>query len=356
MSAENIPLLELLFGVDIYSGQGYPNLPQLEAEGHSFILSKATGEGDYVNPYWIKNREETRKTSMIFGTYDWVEPQSGNSGASDAANYWRVINSPGPLLPGEFVTVDFETPDWWKGPEGHNIEGFMREYLYTLWDLAQQPIGIYTATYFLQETGAVGWDWLSDQRFFYWQAAPGSVAMMPDNSFWPATSPPFSRTVLHQHQWHAHSPAVQMEFDRNRFWGTREELLTFGKPGTPAGGQGEVQEPAAGKVAWYINAEGNPIFVWNPGGHTKKIRGVDIANLGMTVESLTEPGTLVGISIFNGETQPWHTFPDPEVQAKKVFLTGGNPEDITPVYTGSPGDYFDRPKPEEYVPEEGKKP
>jgi hypothetical protein len=346
--SDTIPLSELLFGADIYSGQGYPDVVQLEGEGHSFLISKATGEGSYINPYRAGNRAATRKTRMTWGDYDWVEPQSGMTGAAAAVDYWRVLNAPGPVLAGDLVMVDYETTEWYTGPLGRSIESFMRQYLFTLSDLAQQPIGIYTATYFLQETGAVNWGWLRDPRFFYWQAAPGKDAMMPDDSFWPATSPPFTRTVIQQHQWRARSTAVQMEFDRNRFWGTRAELLRYGKPGAsvPAGGD-TVREPSAGTVTWYVNDSGEPIFVWNMGGQTRRIRGVDIKDLGMTVESLTEPGMLVGRSIQGGVEQDFYTFPDPETQAHKNFLSAGAEK----ISLGSGGDTPRRLPPEEFVPD-----
>jgi len=352
--ASNIPLEELEFGVDIASYQGYPDMFALENQGHSFVISKATGEGSYVNPFWVKNRENARKAALIFGTYDWVEPQTPMTGAQAAADYWRIINAPGPLITGELVCVDFETTEWYTGHRGSNIETFMREYMFTLSDLAQQPIGMYTATYFLQETGAIGWGWLNDSRFYYWQAAPGAQAMLPDNAPWPATSPPFTKTVLHQHQWHAQSTAVVGEFDRNRFHGTIPELLTYGKAGpVPPPTGGEVLEPPAGAVSWYINTSGQPIFVWNMGGQTKKIRGVDIKDLGMVVESMTQPGTLVGRSIQNGVQKDFYTFPDPDAGAKKVFLSQEGSDEVEEYTIGSVGDTPKLRQPEEFTPEEG---
>jgi hypothetical protein len=308
-----IPLDELLFGVDIASYQGYPDMPQLEREGHSFAFSKVTGEYNYVNAFWLGNREAVRKTRMLFGTYDWVEPQSVMTGAEMAIDYWRVINYYGSIQPGEFVLVDYETPDWFKGSAGHSIEPKMREYFFTLSDLAKQKIGIYTARYFLEETGADQWTWLNDPRFFYWQAAPGINAMMPDNSFWPATTSPFTKTIIHQHQWHAVSTAVSMEFDRNRFWGSFADLLRYGKPssGDDHSIGDDVKEPPAGKVSAYVNSNNEPIFVWNGGGQTRRIEGVNIQDIGMSVESFTEPGVILDISIQNNKAGDYHERPAP---------------------------------------------
>lgn len=349
MSAATIPVEEFQFIIDIYSGQGLPNMPALEKEKYAAVWSKATGEGAYVNPFWERNRQEVRKTKMLFGTYDWIEPQSGMSGAAAALDYWRTINFYSPVASGEFILLDFETPDWFKGPLGRSIEPFMRENIFTLLDLSAQRIGLYSATYFLQETGAVNWSWLNDPRIFYWQAAPGATGTMPDNSFWPATSPPFSRTVVHQHDWHGISSAVQMEFDRNRFWGTFEELKAFGKSGNvpPVEVEGDMQEPPPGKVSWYINANKNPIVVWNPGGQTEKIVDVNFANLGIGVQSFTEPAVILEASIFDGVPTGYHVR---DSGAHKQFLsalTAGEPLKAGEVS----GDTYVRPKPEQYVPD-----
>jgi lysozyme len=218
----------MLFGLDIASYQHYPDFAQLAREGHDFMLTKVTGEGSYVNPYWSLNRDNARAAGLIVGTYDWVEPQGDQTGPEAAEDYLAIV---GPRQPGDLLCVDFETPQWASGPLGAAIEPWMRAYLYTLRDRAGQPVIIYTAPYFLNETGASGWAWMCEaNRFHLWQAAPGP-GMMADDSFWPATPLPFHETTIHQHQWHATSPAIAGEFDRNRFRGTRAELAAYGTPG-----------------------------------------------------------------------------------------------------------------------------
>jgi len=221
----------MLYGMDFASHQGYPDFGRLEGEGIAFAICKVTGENNYVNPYFPKNRDAVRHTSILWGTYDWVEPQGSASlsGGDAARDYLRVL---GERQPTDLLCVDFESPEWASGPLGRAIEPWMREYLYTLRDTAGQPVIVYTARYFLEETGATGWDWLG-KDFLYWQAAPGPKAMLPDDTAWPTTTPPFAATLIHQHQWHATSAAVVGEFDRNRFRGTRAELAAYGLPGTP---------------------------------------------------------------------------------------------------------------------------
>lgn len=290
----------MLFGIDAASHQGRIDWRQLRAEGHEFAIVKVTGEGNYVNPYWYDQREGARAAGLVPGTYDWVEPQRAGvlPGPLAAADYLRAV---GRRQPGDLLAVDFETPEWAEGVLGRNIEPFMRAYLYTLKELAGQPVIVYTARYYLDETGASGWDWLG-RDFVLWQAAPGRDAMLPDDAPWPGTPAPWRETIIHQHQWHARSVAIVGEFDRNRFRGARGDLARLGY--RDAGG-GEVREPVAGKYTAYINEAGETIVALNFGGQTARIDGVRIVDVGVSVESQTEPGKLLDRSFQNEAAQPW---------------------------------------------------
>lgn len=296
------------FGWDGASWQGLPDVAQLKAEGNVFCFEKCTGEGDYINPFFFRVRDACREEGVAFGPYDWVEPQRWNygEGALAARDYLRTV---GGRRAGELLLVDFETPEWANGPMGRDIEQFMRDYLYTLRDEGDSPVGVYLGPYFLIETGATTWDWLG-QDFWLWLAAPGPDQQLPDDARWPVAPLPWITVQVHQHQWHATSDAVRGEFDRNRFRGTIEQLRALGKPRTdpeppPAQG-GDVQEPPEGKYTAYINAAGNPIFVWNMGGQTPRILGINVQDLGMTVESATEPGVPIDRSIQGQEVKPFH--------------------------------------------------
>lgn len=223
----------MLYGLDWASHQGAIDFDQLRAEGHSFAIGKCTGESNYVNPTYAENHQRALRAGLVTGSYDWVEPQDPRDPEWLAADYLRCVESLGGRPPGHLLTVDFETPDWFKGSRGRGgVEDFMRRYLYTLRQLAGQPIIVYTAPYFLQETGGTGWGWLG-RDFLYWMAAPGA-GMVPDDAPWQTPlGPPWSRVTLHQHQWYARSGAIGSgaNFDRNRFNGTLAELRAIGKPG-----------------------------------------------------------------------------------------------------------------------------
>lgn len=277
-------MLFMLFGLDIASYQGTPDFAEV-ARKHDFMITKVTGEGSYVNPYWRQNMDAATVAGLIVGGYDWVEPQSELSGREAAIDYLLTL---GAIAPGELLCVDFETPDWARGHRGTDIEQFMVDYLYALKELTGQRVIVYTANYFLQETGASGWAWLG-RDFLLWLAAPGPAAMLDDGSFWPAAPAPWSVATIHQHQWHALGGGVQGEYDRNRFQGTREELLALGAPGAGEPGEqtggGEVQEPAAFASKAYTNERGETIVVSNYGGEAVEVLGVVTVDQGVAVKN-----------------------------------------------------------------------
>lgn len=301
-------------GLDYASWQGRPHFPTLKGEGIAFAITKVTGENNYVNPYWGENTVAARAASVVTGFYDWVEPHlmaTPDDGAAAARDYLRVI---APLVrPGDLICVDYESPLWKTGPRGTDIAPVMRPYFETIRDEGpSRTVIVYTGGYFLQETGADKWDWLTEENgFFLWNAAPGA-GMMADDSFWPATPKPFTRTVFHQHQWYATSDAIVGQFDKDRFLGAVEDLALYGVPDTELSKApvaleelGDVKEPADGKYTAYINDNGEAIVVLNFGGKTGRIAGVNIVDVGVTVASATEDNVLEDRSFKNLEAQPW---------------------------------------------------
>lgn len=314
----------ICYGMDYASWQGRPDFPKLEGEGITFAITKVTGEGNYVNPYWHENTIAARFARIVSGFYDWVEPQgwaNDGDGTASAHDYAGVITPA--LQPGDLICVDFETPQWNIGPLGTAIESAFKAYMFGLRDTLVAPIIIYTGPYFLDETGAREWTWLTEANGFYlWEAAPGA-GMLPDDAGWLPVERPFTKpAIFHQHQWYATSDAVVGQFDRDRFQGTADDLARYGVPnhflskaplnpsGTLAAALaqigGDVKEPAEGKYTAYINDDGAAIVVLNFGGKTGRIAGVAIKDVGVTVESATEPGVLEDRSFKDEAAQPWN--------------------------------------------------
>lgn len=302
----------MIFGWDEASWQGIPNiLRMIQVYRYLFCFEKITGEGNYVNLIWVAIRALCRQCGVLFGGYDWVEPHlmaSDEDGVFYARDYLRVYTD---RQPGEIVGVDFESPLWASGPLGRNIESAMRAYFFTLRDEGGGKVLVYTARYFLQETGASAWAWLCEANGFYlWQAAPGATGTLPDDADWPGTPAPFAATAVHQFDWYGTNDAVAGNFDRNRFLGTIEELRALGLPGgAPAGPptqEGEVQIPPAGKWGFQITEAGETVVALNFGGKTTRVSSVRIADIGVGVESATEPGVIDYRSFKDEQALDWH--------------------------------------------------
>lgn len=304
----------MLYGYDYASHQGYPDWNSLK-DGHDFAICKTTGEGNYVNPYAAVNLRRSHDAGLVTGAYDWVEPQNAGrlpTGEDAAADYLRVLDSLEAWRPGFLLCVDWESPEWATGPLGTAVEEYMRRYFYFLRDhnKGRQPVIVYTAPYFLSETGGLNWPWLG-RDFLYWMAAPGNAApthQVPDNAPWPGPqTPPWQEVTIHQHQWYATDPGVVGYIDRNRFRGDRNALLRLGYGGGGQQEEGQVIEPPAGKWTVYVNAQGETLMALNYGGQTTPdgIVGARIVDAGVSVKSFTEPGMVLDRSFKDEEAQDW---------------------------------------------------
>lgn len=306
-----------ILGLDGASWQGYPAWDQLYAEGRRFMLWKVTGEGNYVNPTARVNLERAYDAGFVTGGYDWAQPENAVAlpTGEDAANdYARVLDAIGAWRKGFIPAVDWETPGWATGPLGTNIEEYMRRYFARLYDIATidkdcQNIGVYTAPYFLAETGGTAWAWL--RKYIYWIAAPGQDGKRPDDAAWPdgALVAPWDEAAFHQHSWYETSPAVVGTFDGDRYKDDMARLWALGYQGTPqpTPGGDEVQVPPEGKWSVAIMPNGNTVMVLNFGGQTTPdgLVGAAIVDVGVTVKSLTEPGVTVSRSFKDEAAQQW---------------------------------------------------
>lgn len=310
----------MLYGVDLYSGQGVLSTEQWrrlhQEEGVCYAICKATGEGAYFNGTYFTNRDNVRRLNqqlgyhaIIWGSYDWFEPSMAGmmSGQAAALDYLSAI---GPRDTGHLLMVDFESPIWNTGPLGRNIEAYCREYFMTLSEESGQMVGVYYGPYFPIDTGANRWAWLGDtSRFYAWVAAPGKDQQLPNDTPWPGDTlaMPLPEVIIHQHQWHTRFAATGgTEWDGNRFRGSAPELLVYGNRGGDAVvQQTKVTLPPDGKWSEGITEDGVPYIIWNMGGKTTGFDGIAIRDMGASVLSFTEPGMILDRSIQDNVVHPY---------------------------------------------------
>lgn len=94
-----------LYGIDIASHQKTLNIAQVKAD---FVIIKATGGTNYVNPYCNHHYEQTKKTKKLIGLYHYAHEYSSNHTAIHEANYFikNIKNYVGSAM----LVLDYEEP------------------------------------------------------------------------------------------------------------------------------------------------------------------------------------------------------------------------------------------------------
>ena len=94
-------------GIDVAWPQGPAvDWPSVERAGVRFAICKATQGLAGVDPTFARNRDEIRKTSIVFGAYHWFEPAVDP--IEQARHFVRTV---GPLGELDLLAIDFEDDD-----------------------------------------------------------------------------------------------------------------------------------------------------------------------------------------------------------------------------------------------------
>lgn len=89
-------------GCDISHFQGTPDFHAIR-DNLQFVIIKATDGVAFVDPQFIRNRDEARKVGLLIGYYHFAEP---NDNPPEAEADWFCKNIS--CLPGEIACLDFE--------------------------------------------------------------------------------------------------------------------------------------------------------------------------------------------------------------------------------------------------------
>jgi len=91
-------------GIDISKWQGNVDIKKVKKE-KSFVICKASEGVGYTDPKFYANRKKLRENSMARGYYHFARPDLGNTGASEADWFLKVV---GELQKGEVLVLDAE--------------------------------------------------------------------------------------------------------------------------------------------------------------------------------------------------------------------------------------------------------
>jgi lysozyme len=206
-------------GPDVSSHQGYVDWAALRAAGASFGFTKASGGAWYRNPTCAQNWSGMSAAGLARGAYHFAFETSGQPlpgpGPEAEAGYFLDTIVPLGLSTGDMLVLDIEQG---AGDLGDWALRFCR--------YVERAVGYKPLIY----TGA----WFSDPHRFADQPALAEYALwLADYSAatWPAPPAPWSELAFWQWTDKATAPGISTPCDANRFYGSVDELPSYGKPG-----------------------------------------------------------------------------------------------------------------------------
>lgn len=207
-------------GIDVSNWQP-SDFHLLPGAGYQFAICKGTEGGPdsagriYVDPSFGAKWAAIKAAGLIRGVYHFGRPDLGNSGDAEAAAFLTVI---GPHLePGDLVAFDNETG---SGDLAAYTEAFMA---HVAAGIGFNPM-LYSYLAFLSQHNLEGKPALG--KYGLWLAEPGvPESAIPDVPGW--------AFVAMWQNGSAQVPGFPRPVDHDIFFGSREQLLKYGKPSPP---------------------------------------------------------------------------------------------------------------------------
>jgi hypothetical protein len=266
-----------LEGVDLASHQGdyaYPTNPD-------FAVPKASGGHAYRNPYLPQQVANARARNIVVHFYHYMfEPLSG--GGDVALEAQNFIEACRPYVQqGSMFWLDVE-----EFPAKVGYTGDLGDWIVAFCEAVERAFGVvcgvYCATWYLTATGL--------NRDVRLRKYPFWMASWQEDVPAPVFMAPWSSLTLHQYDANG--------IDKDRFYGTREELLALGVP-APSGPPSP--DPVVART--YLDPNGVPVTEIRWGGQAVEVLGTEYANIGTRVRNIA--GDIYHRSILDGQGQPY---------------------------------------------------
>lgn len=206
-------------GIDVSTWQP-SDFHLLPASGYDFVITKATEGGAdgaghvYVDPSFTAKWQAIKAAGLIRGAYHFLRPDLGNTAIGEADAFLATVK--GLLEPGDLVALDVE-----KG------SGDLSLYVQTWLDRVSTSVGfnpmLYVNLDYLRNHGLQGHPTLS--KYGLWLADWGIPASsIPDIPGW-------AGGVAIWQTGSAQVPGFPNPVDHDIFFGSRDQLVKYGKPG-----------------------------------------------------------------------------------------------------------------------------
>lgn len=268
----------MIYGIDVSSHQPRIDWERVKAGGYEFAFIKATGGTGYRNPEYHRQLAGARGAGLIVGHYHYAfEGEAEGRGPVQEADFFLDYAD---IQPGDLVALDFEEPE----ATGNQAPWATSWLVIVTSKLGFKPL-FYTYPSYIGER-QLGTKALAQWPLWY---ASYPNTFNPDR--WPPVPAQWPTIAIWQYSGGTDIPGIPNDTDANIFDGTRAELLALGKPGlapAPAGGD---------EIRTGILDDGRPYVQVVFAGSTARVDGARVADLGIAVESATEPGLLLDQSV-----------------------------------------------------------
>lgn len=205
-------------GIDISSWQGSNiDWTKVKASGIDFVFIKATQDSSYTNPYFQKHWQEARRQNIIRGAYHFFDPR-----VPVEKQVTHFVSKVKELQEGDLPPMlDLEVEAWWQSIPAADRLPLVFAWLQAVEAKLRLPPILYMGFYFARDIlRTSGHHELL--RYKLWTAhytrKPG-----------PLIAPPFKSWTFWQYTDRGRVPGVIGNVDKNRFAGTRADLLRLCK-------------------------------------------------------------------------------------------------------------------------------
>jgi lysozyme len=197
-------------GIDVSRWQGKVDWAKVRQAGYTFAFVKATESAHWVDPNFVRNREEARKAGLYVGAYHFFRPK-----VMVEAQVLNFVRNIGSLRPGELPPVlDIEVPEDWKGiPQEERISMILHWLREVELRLGVKPI-VYLSPSFAADILK------HDKRlmdYMLWIAHYTGASQ-------PRVPAPWTHWWFWQHSETGSVPGITGHVDLNRFNGREEDL------------------------------------------------------------------------------------------------------------------------------------
>lgn len=212
----------MIRGIDISHHQGTVDFRKVKAAGYNFVIVKATEGTGFVDPNFRAYRAQAHAVGLIVGLYHFVGSSSSKRIFDATAEADFFAKTVGPLQTGEFAAEDFE-PYGYSNLRGVDLGAWSRTWL----DRVRAKLGVKPLIY-LDRNNRSRYDWsrVIAGDYGLWLAVYDDSTSQPGGSPWPAAA-------MKQYSASASVPGISGHVDVDAFYGTTDQLLAYGKGGTP---------------------------------------------------------------------------------------------------------------------------